>query len=57
MPGHYGAETWSTLNLRVARIIAADDLVLIEGGIPGAKNGIVVIRGAVKKKNAGKKKK
>ena len=57
MPGHYGAETWSTLNLRVARIIAADDLVLIEGGIPGAKNGIVLIRGAVKKKNAGKKKK
>jgi len=57
MPGHYGAETWSTLNLRVAKIIAEDDLVLIEGGVPGAKNGIVVIRGAIKKKNAGKKKK
>lgn len=55
MPGHYGAETWSTLNLRVAKLIPDQDLVLIEGGVPGAKNGIVVIRGAVKKKNGGKK--
>jgi large subunit ribosomal protein L3 len=55
MPGHYGAETWSTLNLRIARLMPDDDLVLIEGGVPGAKNGIVVIRGAVKKKNGGKK--
>lgn len=55
MPGHYGAETWSTLNLRIAKIIANEDLILIEGGVPGSKNGTVVIRGAVKKKNAGKK--
>lgn len=55
MPGHYGAETWSTLNLRIAKIIPEHDLILIEGGVPGAKNGTVVIRGAVKKKNAGKK--
>ena len=46
MPGHYGAETWSTLNLRVAKLIPDQDLVLIEGGVPGAKNSIVVIRGA-----------
>jgi large subunit ribosomal protein L3 len=55
MPGHYGAETWSTLNLKIAKLMPEDDLVLIEGGVPGAKNGIVFIRGAVKKKNAGKK--
>ncbi len=55
MPGHYGAETWSTLNLRIAKILPEQDLILIEGGVPGAKNGTVVIRGAVKKKNAGKK--
>ena len=30
-------------------------LILIEGGVPGAKNGTVIIRGAVKKKNGGKK--
>jgi len=55
MPGHYGAETVSTLNLRIARLVPEEDLVLIEGAVPGAKNGIVFIRGAVKKKNAGKK--
>ncbi|MFO0761567.1 MAG: 50S ribosomal protein L3 [Byssovorax sp.] len=55
MPGHYGAETVSALNLKIAKLIPEDDLVLIEGAVPGAKNGIVLIRGAIKKKNAGKK--
>jgi large subunit ribosomal protein L3 len=55
MPGQYGNETTSTLNLRVAKLIPEDDLILIEGAIPGAKNGIVTVRGAVKK-NGGKKK-
>jgi large subunit ribosomal protein L3 len=56
MPGHYGDETSTMHNLRVAKLIVEDDLVLIEGAVPGAKNGLVTIRGAVKKKNAGKKK-
>jgi len=56
MPGHYGAETISTLNLKVAKLIVEDDLVLIEGAVPGPDGGLVTIRGAVKKKNAGKKK-
>lgn len=55
MPGHYGAETVSTLNLRVARILPEDNVVLIEGAVPGPQNGYVTIRGAVKKKNGGKK--
>ena len=54
MPGHYGDETVSALNLRIARLIPEDDLVLIEGAVPGAKNGFVLIRGAVKQKDAGK---
>jgi large subunit ribosomal protein L3 len=55
MPGHYGDETVSTLNLKVVKIVPEDDLVLVEGAIPGAKNGTVLLRGAVKK-NGGKKK-
>ncbi|MDI1449472.1 50S ribosomal protein L3 [Polyangium sp. 6x1] len=55
MPGHYGAETVSALNLKIAKLIPEEDLVLIEGAVPGAKNGVVLIRGAVKKKNGGKK--
>ena len=49
MPGHYGDETVSTLNLKIAKLLPEDDCVLIEGGIPGAKGSVVVIRGAVKK--------
>ncbi len=56
MPGQYGNETVSMLNIRVAKLILEDDLVLIEGAVPGPDGGLVVIRGAVKKKNAGKKK-
>jgi large subunit ribosomal protein L3 len=56
MPGHYGDETVTAQNLKIARLMVDEDLVLIEGAVPGAKNGVVFIRGAVKKKNAGKKK-
>jgi len=55
MPGQYGNETVSVLNLKIARIDADKGLLLIEGGIPGSRNGFVTVRGAIKKKNAGKK--
>jgi len=48
MPGQYGNETVSVLNLKVARIDAEKGLLMIEGGIPGAENGIVLVRHAVK---------
>jgi len=57
MPGQYGNETVTTQNLRVAKVIPEDDLVLILGGIPGWTNQVVTIRGAVRKKNGGKAKK
>ena len=49
MPGQYGNKQNSQLNLKVARIIPEEDLLLVHGGVPGARNGIVVVRGAVKK--------
>ena len=55
MPGHYGAETVSVLGLKVARVDAEKNLLLIEGGIPGAKNSLVLIRQAVKKKTKNEK--
>jgi len=55
MPGQYGNETVTTHNLKIAKVLAEDDLILIEGAVPGPKNQLVVVRGAVKKKNAGKK--
>jgi large subunit ribosomal protein L3 len=56
MPGHMGNATRSVLNQKVARLVADQNLILIRGGVPGARGGLVVVRGAVKKKNAGKKK-
>ena len=50
MSGHYGDETVSVLNLRVARIDVEKNLLLVEGGIPGPKNSLVLIRHAVKKR-------
>jgi len=54
MPGHYGNETVTAHNLKVAKILADEDLLLIEGAVPGPANQEVIIRGAVKKKNAGR---
>jgi len=57
MPGHYGDEVVSVLNLRVARVDAEKQLLLVEGGIPGSKNSLVVVRHGVKarvKKKQGK---
>jgi large subunit ribosomal protein L3 len=56
MPGQYGNETVSVLNLKVAKIMPEESLLLIEGGVPGPRNAVVTVKGAVKKKNAGKPK-
>lgn len=50
MPGHYGNETVSVLNLRVAKILPEKNLLLIEGGVPGSREGLLFVRGAIKKK-------
>lgn len=50
MPGQYGSETVSVLNLKVARIDSEKGLLMIEGGIPGSKNGLVLVRHAVKER-------
>lgn len=50
MPGQYGNELVSVLNLRVARVDTEKQLLLIEGGIPGSANGTVLVRQAVKVK-------
>jgi len=54
MPGHYGAETVSVLNQRVAKLVADQNLVLVAGAIPGARGSLVLVRGAIKRRG-GKK--
>lgn len=55
MPGHMGDETSSVLSQVVAKIVGDQNLILIRGGVPGSRGGLVVVRGAIKK-NGGKKK-
>jgi large subunit ribosomal protein L3 len=59
MPGHYGSETVSVLSQPIVKVLPEQNVVLIRGGIPGARGGIVVVRGAVKSgggKSTGEKK-
>jgi len=48
MPGQLGNETVTIQKLTVVRVDAADNLILVRGAIPGAKNGIVVLIDSVK---------
>ena len=54
MPGQMGNKTISVLNQKLVKIIAEDNLLLVRGTIPGGDNGLVIVRGAIKKKNGGK---
>ena len=48
MPGQYGNEQVTILNLAVAKIDAEKNLIAVKGAVPGAKGGIVFIRDSVK---------
>jgi len=44
MAGHYGNERITVLNLKVVDIRPEDNVVLVKGAVPGARNGIILIR-------------
>ena len=50
MAGQYGNVRITTQNLKVVKLIEDDDLILIQGSVPGSKNGVVLIRDAIKHK-------
>ena len=52
MAGHMGAARVTTQNLKVVRVDAEKNLLLIHGAVPGAPGSDVIIRSAVKKANA-----
>ena len=50
MPGQYGNEHVTILNLPIAKVLDEEQILLIEGAVPGSRNGLVTVRGAVKAK-------
>jgi large subunit ribosomal protein L3 len=52
MAGHMGARRVTKLNLNVHAIDSERGLLFIKGSVPGAKNSILYVRDAVKKKSA-----
>ncbi len=53
MAGHLGHVRVTTLNLRVITADAERNLLLIRGAVPGPKNGIVMIRSAIRLRRRG----
>ena len=48
MPGHMGSEQVTIQNLKIVRVDADDNLILVKGAVPGPKKGLVVVKEAVK---------
>jgi large subunit ribosomal protein L3 len=49
MPGHMGDERVTVQNLKVVRVDLNNNLLLVEGSVPGAKNSYLIIKKAKKK--------
>lgn len=49
MAGHLGAERVTTQNLKVVKTDAERGLIMVEGSVPGAKGGWILVRDAVKR--------
>jgi len=47
MGGHMGADRVTVRNMRVLRVDAENNLLLLEGAVPGGPNSIVLIRKAI----------
>jgi large subunit ribosomal protein L3 len=43
MAGHYGAERVTIKNLKVVDVLPEKNLLLVQGGVPGAPNGYVTV--------------
>jgi len=52
MPGHMGQVKRTVQNLRVVKVIAEKNLILVKGAIPGANGDDVIVRTAIKGQRA-----
>lgn len=52
MPGHMGQERRTVQNLRIVKVLAERNLILVKGAIPGANGDDVIVRSAIKGQRA-----
>ena len=50
MAGQYGHENVTIQNLKVVKVDAEKNVLLIRGAVPGPKGGLVTVRESVKSK-------
>jgi large subunit ribosomal protein L3 len=55
MPGHMGNVPRTVQNLKIVRVMAEDNVLLLKGAVPGANGGVLLIRSAIKKQPAVRK--
>ena len=48
LPGHMGVNTVTIQNLEIVMVDLENNAILVKGNIPGPKNGLVIIKSAVK---------
>jgi len=49
MAGHYGNDRRTVQNLKIVKVMAEDNVLLVRGAVPGANGGILLLSGARKK--------
>ncbi len=52
MAGHHGNQKTTQQNLTVVKVDTENGALMVKGAVPGAKNGVVTVRNAVKKVSA-----
>lgn len=52
MPGHHGNQRVTVQNMRVIDVREEQHLIFLQGGVPGARNGLLFIRAATKEKKS-----
>lgn len=48
-PGHMGAVTRTVQNLQIVQVRTEENVLLVKGAVPGHRNGLVIVRKAIKK--------
>ncbi len=49
MPGQHGNKRSTILNLRIVKVLPDENIVLVDGGVPGSRNSFVTVKGSIKK--------